>query len=162
MGHANGLCSLCLARVNGKDSASDCLSHVSACIDGKNEIGGAPHGHIDPQHGQKPVVNKHGLGHHGRSAEKLHIGVQNQFHDPEHGPLYRVVPPLTWYGLDNTHGKAYDTAHQGTYQGNLKADACALEHRHTVSVEYDHNTAEKICWHIPSPYSFTYFSLMAA
>ena len=66
-------------------------------------------------HTRFPVSYTHLLGHHGRSAEKLHIGVQNQFHDPEHGPLYRVVPPLTWYGLDNTHGKAYDTAHQGTY-----------------------------------------------
>ena len=31
--------------------------------------------HIDAQKREKAVVNKHGLGHHGRAAEYLHVDV---------------------------------------------------------------------------------------
>ena len=51
---------------------------------------------------------------------KLHIAFRISFTAQSTALLTGFVPPLTWYGLDNTHGKAYDTAHQGTYQAILR------------------------------------------
>ena len=77
---------------------------------------------------QKPEVDEHGLGHHGRPAEKFHIGVENQLYNPKQYPLDRIIPLSAGYGLHNTNGKTDDTAHQCADQGNPHADAGALQH----------------------------------
>ena len=81
MGHSNGLSSLGLAFVNGKNSAADSFCHVGSGVDGHYEKCGKPHGHVNVKQVGTSIVNEHGLNHHRGSAEKFHVAGHDKFQD---------------------------------------------------------------------------------
>ena len=73
--HTDGFRALCLSRIDGKDAAAHRLRHVSTSINGYNKVSGKRLGHVKTKQNGRSIVNKHGLNHHGRSAEYFHVDI---------------------------------------------------------------------------------------
>ena len=126
MRHADGLRSLSLARIDGKDSPSHRLRHIGARIDGNDEIGGKHRRHVNVEKHGGSIVNKHGLNHHGRSAEYLHIHIQYQLNKTQDHLFYRVVRLTYRNRLDNSDCEANQAADKGANNGNHHGLSCTV------------------------------------
>ena len=118
--------SLCLARVNGQDTASYGLRHVGAGVDGDDEEGCRQHTQVDAEYIGQSVVDEGCLDHHGGAAEDLHVGVQDELDDHEDVVLCRVLRLIRGDRLDDTHRKADHTSDKGGNQRDQHGVADAL------------------------------------
>ena len=126
MVHADGHGSLCLARIDGQDTASYGLRHVGAGVDGDDEEGCRQHTQVDAEYIGQSVVDEGCLDHHGGAAEDLHIGVQDELDDHEDVVLCRVLRLIRGDRLDDTHRKADHTSDKGGNQRDQHGIADAL------------------------------------
>ena len=113
--HSNSLGALCLSLVDREDSASHRLCHIRAGIDGDDQDGGEPHGHIDLEQIGTSEIDKHGLRHHGGPAEKFHITCHDKLNDLHNHPLGRGIILIGRDRLDDTHHESDDASKQSSH-----------------------------------------------
>ena len=128
MRHADGFGALGLAGVDGDNAAPDGLGHIGAGIDGDHQNGRHPYAgpldRIAREVGQA-VIDEHGLEHHGRAPEDLHIDPDNHPDQLNEEPFDGRICLGAGDGVEDATYKADDATekrgHQGQDQGVLNA-----------------------------------------
>ena len=143
--HTDGFCALGLARVNGHDTAADCLGHIRAGVDGHDEEAGLPHTHLDAENLQKAIVDEHSLHDHGRAAEQLHIAAQEDVQNfQEHALPHRVALLIHRDGLQCADRKADQAAEERADQCQQQGSARAAQVREAVLLQHCGTVCEKV------------------
>ena len=135
MRHADGLCALGLAGVDGDNAAADGLGHVRAGVDRDNQDGRGPNV-VKPQgvvgEIRQGVENEHGLQHHGRTAEDLDVDADDDAEDLQKNPLGQRVVFGARNGIENAAKQADDTADRGRGQRKAERVEHAVQVHHAV------------------------------
>jgi hypothetical protein len=143
MVHADRLRALGLARVDGQYAAAHGLGHVGARIYRHYEKGGEPHAHDIVEQIGYAVKDEHGLNHHGRAPENLHINGQKRVCDFQRDFFRRSVVLLHGYGLHYAHKKADQAAEKGADEGDEQRGARSLGKRRAIILQEKQQPVKK-------------------
>ncbi|MPN17994.1 hypothetical protein SDC9_165352 [bioreactor metagenome] len=135
-----------MPRIDGENAAAHRLGHVCAGVDGNHGERGEPN--AAPLDGivrkvRQPVIDKHRLQNHRRTAKDLDIGANQRAHHAKPGALEHMVGLGAGNGLQHAAEKADKAANKRADHGERHGFPHAAEVDHAVVVpEFDDVTDE--------------------
>ena len=125
--HSNSLGALCLSSSIERIPPLTVSAIYAAGIDGDDQDGGEPHGHIDLEQIGTSEIDKHGLAPSWGPAEKFHITCHDKLNDLHNHPLGRGIVLIGRDRLDDTHHESDDASKQSSHNSQPQADSGALQ-----------------------------------
>ena len=157
MRHADGLCALGLAGVDGDDAAAHGLGHIRAGVDRDDEDGRRPHArelHSVVRKVRQTVVHKHGLQHHRRPAEDLNVDADEHAQQLQQKALRPRVVFRIRDRIQNAADEADQTADHRRDQRKDQRVLDAVQVHHMVLVPELYHVLTELCefLHDSSPF----------
>ena len=94
MVHANGLCALGLAGINGEDATADGFCHICAGVDGYHQNCSHPHVgelHLLVGEVRQTIIDEYRLQYHGGAAKYFHINPHNGTNQRQEKALHGMI-----------------------------------------------------------------------
>ena len=144
--HAQGLCPLHLAWVDGVDAAADRFRHIGSGVEGDDQDGRLEGVDIDAEPLGKAVEYDHGLDDHGGAPEHSDVDLADDPRDEQQDLFDRAHVPVQVHRLDQAHHKAQAAARQRAGQGGLQGGQHPLEVGIVVLLEQKDDPLEECGW----------------